>query len=109
MYKIMNAYMSQIQLQAGPELVQKLVDLVKTVKEIQTFSVTEHFKQFVIDLKLKDYSVEKAADVFSNLQKKIENPYSSFYLRYNEGNCVRYRFITCKENKHGIYCDFIIR
>lgn len=107
MYKIMNAYMSKVQLQSGPELQQRLCDIVNSIKEIKSFSVTEHFKQFAIDMKLESFSVDRAAAVFHELQGKIANPYSSFYVRFNEGRCVRYRFITCKEDKHGIYCDFI--
>jgi hypothetical protein len=48
MYKIMNAYMSKVQLQTGPELQQRLCDIVNSIKEIKSFSVTEHFKQFAI-------------------------------------------------------------
>ena len=92
MYKIMNAYMSKVQLQTGPELQQRLCDIVNSIKEIKSFSVTEHFKQFAIDMKLESFSVDRAAAV---------------YVRFNEGRCVRYRFITCKEDKQGIYCDFI--
>ena len=99
MYKIMNAYMSKVQLQTGPELQQRLCDIVNSIKEIKSFSVTEHFKQFAIDMKLESFSVDRAAAVFHELK--------SFYVRFNEGRCVRYRFITCKEDKQGIYCDFI--
>ena len=52
MYKIMNAYMSKVQLQTGPELQQRLCDIVNSIKEIKSFSVTEHFKQFAIDIRV---------------------------------------------------------
>ena len=61
MYKIMNAYMSKVQLQTGPELQQRLCDIVNSIKEIKSFSVTEHFKQFAIDMKLESFSVDRAA------------------------------------------------
>ena len=64
MYKIMNAYMSKVQLQTGPELQQRLCDIVNSIKEIKSFSVTEHFKQFAIDMKLESFSVDRAAAVF---------------------------------------------
>ena len=104
----MNAYMSKVQLQSGPELQQRLCDIVNSIKEIRSFSVTEHFRQFAIDMKLESFSVDRAAEVFHELQGKIASPYSSFFVRFNEGKCVRYRFITCKEDKQGIYCDFTI-
>ena len=65
MYKIMNAYMSKVQLQTGPELQQRLCDIVNSIKEIKSFSVTEHFKQFAIDMKLESFSVDRAAGSFS--------------------------------------------
>ena len=68
MYKIMNAYMSKVQLQTGPELQQRLCDIVNSIKEIKSFSVTEHFKQFAIDMKLESFSVDRAAAVFHELQ-----------------------------------------
>lgn len=37
MYKIMNAYMSKVQLQTGPELQQRLCDIVNSIKEIKSF------------------------------------------------------------------------
>ena len=107
MYKIMNAYMSKVQLQTGPELQLSLCVFVISIKEIKSFSVTEHFKQFAIDMKLESFSVDRAAAVFHELHGKNASPYSAFYVRFNEGRCVRYRFITCKEDKQGIYCDFI--
>ena len=64
MYKIMNAYMSKVQLQTGPELQQRLCDIVNSIKEIKSFSVTEHFKQFAIDMKLESFYVDREAAVF---------------------------------------------
>ena len=71
MYKIMNAYMSKVQLQTGPELQQRLCDIVNSIKEIKSFSVTEHFKQFAIDMKLESCYVDRAAAVFHELQGKM--------------------------------------
>lgn len=107
MYKVINEYMSKVVLQAGEEVRRQLCKEIESVHAVKSFSVTERAKQFVIDMKLVSFSVEEAARVFYELQGKIANPYSSIYVRYNEGRCVRYRFITCRENKEGIYCDFI--
>lgn len=107
MYKVINEYMSKISLRSGEDVRKWLCEQIKTVKTIKSFSVTERAKQFVIDMKLEAFSVEEAARVFHEIHGKLANPYSSIYVRYNEGKCVRYRFITCRENKEGIYCDFI--
>lgn len=72
MYKIMNAYMSKVQLQTGPELQQRLCDIVNSIKEIKSFSVTEHFKQFAIDMKLESFSVDRAAAVFMNCRGRLQ-------------------------------------
>ena len=68
MYKIMNAYMSKVQLQTGPELQQRLCDIVNSIKEIKSFSVTEHFKQFAIDMKLESFFVATAAALFNEFE-----------------------------------------
>ncbi len=107
MYKVINDYMSKVVLQSGEEVRLQLCKQIESIPEIKSFTVMERAKQFVIDMKLESFSVEEAAHVFHELQGKMASAYSSIYVRYNEGKCVRYRFITCRENKEGIYCDFI--
>ena len=80
----MNAYMSKVQLQTGPELQQRLCDIVNSIKEIKSFSVTEHFKQFAIDMKLESFSVDRAAAVFHELQGKIANRTHTIETKRNE-------------------------
>lgn len=109
MYKIMNEYLSKVSLQSGETLRLSLYEHVKSMKEVRSFSVVERAKQYIIDMNLVSFSVEEAEKAFRKLQEKIAYAYSSFYIRYNEGKCVRYRFVTCREDKNGLYCDMIFR
>ena len=107
MYKVLNEYLSKISLQAGEEIRLFLCEQIKSISDVKTFSVTERAKQYIIDMKLISFSVDTAKNVFHELQEKLSYAYSSIYVRYNEGRCVRYRFLTCCEHKEGIYCDLI--
>lgn len=107
MYKVINEYMSKVKLQSNGEIHNMLVGVLTNIDCIKKFSVSVHFHQYVIDIKLKDYSVQRAGEVFELLHAQIAYQHSCLYVRFNEGKCVRYRFLTSKEDKEAIYCDFI--
>lgn len=107
MYKVINEYMSKVKLQSNQEIHDTLTDILQKIDAIKRFSVSVHFNQYVIDIKLKEYSVENAAEVFEELHGMIAYSHSCLHVRFNEGKCVRYRFLTSKENKEALYCDFI--
>ena len=58
---------------------------------------------------LEQYNVEDAIDVMNYFMEHSRYHYSSYYVRFNEGNMVRYRYASCKENREGFYCDVVIR
>lgn len=107
MYKIINEYMSKINMLANEEITNKLSNCLKEHDKIKSFTLSVNYNHYILDIRMKDYSVEHAADVFADVQNVIAYSYSSFHVRFNEGNCVRYRFLTCKENKDGFYCDIV--
>ena len=59
-----------------------------------------------VKLTLQD-NILVEAEIFNMINSNISYDYSSFYVRFNEGSCVRYRYITSSENKDAIYCDII--
>ncbi len=107
MYKVINEYTAKVNLQANEEIYNKIVDFLSNIKEIKSITVSESFSRYVVDIKLKKYSVEKAAEVFNKINSGLSYAYSSLYVRFNEGKCVRYRFMTSKENRDALYCDII--
>lgn len=107
MYKIINEYMSKINMIADEEVTNRISDCLSDLEEIKLYTLTVNYKHYVLDIYIHDYSVEEAANVFTKIQNAISYPFSSIHVRFNEGQCVRYRFMTCKENKDGFYCDIV--
>lgn len=107
MYKVINEYTSKVNLQANEKIYNSIYKLLKDITEIKTISISDNFNRYVLDIKLYAFSVDKAAQVFNYLNNGISYSYSSLFVRYNEGSCVRYRYITSNENKDAIYCDII--
>ncbi len=107
MYKVINEYTAKVNLQANEEIYNKIIDFLSNINDISSISVSESFSRYVLDIKLKKYSVEKAAEVFNKINAGLSYAYSSLYVRFNEGKCVRYRYMTSKENKDALYCDII--
>lgn len=108
MFRVINEYLNKITLKSDNEIFEKISEAVKGIKEVQKYTVTVNFNSYVVDIKMKKYTVQGASRVFEALTGTVAYPYSSLHVRYNEGSCVRYRFVTCKENKEGIYCDIVI-
>ncbi len=108
MFRVINEYMEKIKLQSDDDIKAKFDSFLKDDEAVKTYSIMVNFNRYVLDIKIKNYSVEKAARFFSRFDSEISYPYSSLHVRFNEGKCVRYRFMTCKENKDGIYCDIVI-
>lgn len=107
MYKIINEYMSKINMLANDEIYERITACLKEKESVSDFSLSVSYNHYVLDVRIKDYSVPRASGIFCEIQDDIAYPYSAIYIRFNEGQCVRYRFLTCKENKDGFYCDMI--
>ena len=107
MYKVINEYTAKVNLQANTEIYNRITKLLQDIASIKSFSVSDSFNRYVLDRKLKKYSVEQASKVFNKINTDLSYAYSSLFVRFNEGKCVRYRYITSCENKSAIYCDII--
>lgn len=107
MFRVINEYMSKVNLQADESIYKKLVDYLDEIPEIKKSTVTVSFQHYVVAIQLKEFSVDLVAKLFQDFNASISYSYSSLFVRFNEGKCVRYRYITSNENKDAIYCDII--
>lgn len=108
MVSIMNDYVSKIILTANAMLQGVLQTALNEQENVDNSSIIIKSNRFIVDVHLTEFSIEnavKAADVF---MEKTEFHYSAFYIRFNEGSRVRYRYASCKEDKEGFYCDIVI-
>ncbi len=108
MFRVMNEYMRNINLKVNDKFTKKLDSTLKASENISTFCITVNFNRYIVDIRLKDYTVNSAKEEYERLIENISCDYSQMSVRYNEGKAVRYRFATCEENKDGYYCDVVI-
>jgi len=107
MYRVMNEYLAKIKIDVDVRFSQKLDLFLADRPEISKYCINVNYNKYVVDVHLKEFSVDEAERLFLLLQAAVACPYSHMSLRYNEGNVVRYRFVTCNEEKKGIYMDLI--
>lgn len=108
MVSILNNYVSEIKLSADVLTQGILKTALNEHDEIENSSVMIKSNRFIVDVHLYKFSVEAAAKLANAFMEETGYYYSSFYVRFNEGNRVRYRYASCKENKEGFYCDIVI-
>ncbi len=108
MVSVMNDYVSKIHLTAGDVTKGILKAALQDMDEVARDSILVKSNRYIVDVKLKQYSIEKAVTVMNTFMERTRFHYSAYYIRYNEGNMVRYRYATCKEDREGFYCDVII-
>ncbi len=107
MFRVINDYLSKVQLFVSQDIYDKMNTLLKDNKKIAKYSINVSFNNYIVDITLKKFSVEVASQEFKAFSQAMEYEYSSMYVRYNEGDRVRYRFVTTKEDKKAIYMDVI--
>ncbi len=107
MFRIMNDYIRDMHLQVTDHFYNQVRDFLDMEENVASYCITVNFNRYIVDIKLAQFSVENAGEVYRRLVGKITCPYSELSVRYNEGKAVRYRYATCNENKNGYYCDIV--
>ena len=107
MFRAFNEYLGKIQLILDQEVIDKLTDEVKEDENVSSICVNVSFNKYIVDIRLKEFTVDIADRMFRRLVEKSAYPYSHISIRYNENTRVKYRFATCREDKTGIYMDVV--
>lgn len=108
MVSIMNDYIAKIKL-LSDDVTKSILNVSLTEQSyIEKSNVLIKSNRYIVDIQLKEFSVENAVTVMNFFMEKTRYHYSAYYIRFNEGNLVRYRYATCKENREGFYCDVVI-
>lgn len=108
MYRIINEYTAMLTLKVDHSIYLKISDYLKQCNMISKYVITVNVNRFIVDITLKNFDVDNAVNLFNDFNSNISYPYSSIHVRFNEGKCVRYRYLTSNERKEGFYCDIII-
>ncbi len=109
MVSIMNDYVSKIHLQSDDMTKNILGAALFDLDVIQEKSIIIKSNRYIVDIKLESFSIENATTVMNHFMEHTRYHYSAYFVRFNEGNMVRYRYASCKENREGFYCDVMIR
>lgn len=107
MVSILNQYVSNIELIYDDITKNIILAALKDNSDVDTATVLIKNNKFIVDIHLKEFTIEHATSTMNRFMDRTRFPYSAFFIRYNEGNQVRYRYATCKENKQGFYCDVV--
>lgn len=107
MYRVMNEYLARVKLFIDERFSQRADLFCADCPEISRYCINVSYNKYVVDIHLKNYSVQAADRLFSHFAAELSFPYSHMSLRYNEEKCVRYRFVTCNEEKNAIYLDLM--
>lgn len=108
MVNVMNDYVSKIRL-VSDDITKAIFDAaLKNQDCILKHTILIKSNRYIVDIHLKKFSVEQAVHVMNYFMENSRYHYSAYYVRFNEGNLVRYRYASCKETKDGFYCDVVI-
>lgn len=108
MFRAINEYMAKLNIVTDDEKFEEMNTFLSKQKSIDNFCINVNYNRYIVDIRMVKYSVKKADELFRKFVMATAFPYSHISVRYNEDERVRYRYVTCKENKTGIYMDVII-
>lgn len=108
MVSVMNEYISEIHLLTDDLTKSILNAALMEQPDIEKSNVIIKSNRYIVDIHLKKFSIEQAVRVMNHFMEHTGFHYSAYYIRFNEGDRVRYRYASCKENKDGFYCDVVI-
>lgn len=107
MFRVINEYLTKVKLRSDDTIRKRISDFLDTCESVKKYTITVNFNQYIVDIKLNNFSIDEAGKCFADFNKNVSYSYSSLYIRFNEGKCVRYRYITSTENKDAFYCDIV--
>ncbi len=108
MFRAINDYMAKLNITIDDDILRTMNEFLDKEKRVDNFCINVNYNRYIVDIRLKKYSVDSADEVFRSFVSATAYPYSHITVRYNEEERVRYRYCTCKENKSGVYMDVII-
>ena len=108
MFRAINEYMAKLNIVTDADLARQMEEYLAKQKAVDNFSININYNRYIVDIRMVKYSVNSADKLFRKFVAATAYPYSHISVRYNEEKRVRYRYVTCKENKNGVYMDVIV-
>jgi len=108
LFRIINQYLANVNISTNAEIRYKMDIFLKDREDIEKYCINESFNKYIVDIRMKEYSVDNADRMFRDFLTYTAFAYSAMHVRYNEGARVRYRYVTSKEDKTAVYMDVVI-
>ena len=108
MVSILNQYVAKLKLLSDDLTKNILLAALQNQENVKSSNVIIKSQRYIVDIKLKQFSIEEATSIMNHFMENTRFHYSSLFVRFNEGNLIRYRYASSKENGEGFYCDVII-
>ena len=108
MFRAVNDYMAKLNIVTDDAVRDKVQDFLDKSSMVDNFSINVNYNRYIVDIRMSKYSVSASDKLFRKFIEATAYPYSHISVRYNEDKRVRYRYVTCQENKDGVYMDVII-
>jgi hypothetical protein len=108
MISVMNEYVNNIKLKANDVTKAVLEAALMEDECVEKNSIIIKSNRYIVDIRLKEFTIEKAVKVMNHFMEGSRFHYSAFFVRFNEGSLVRYRYASCREDREGFYCDVMI-
>ena len=107
MFRVINEYMSKVKMLSNDEIYSRLDNSLHDIENIKKYSISVNFNRYIINIKLEKYNIDMVNKCFKDFSYRVAFPYSELHIRFNEGKCIRYRYITSNEKKEAFYCDMM--
>ena len=104
----MNEYITNIKLLSDDVTKGILAGALADQSNVVKNSILIKSNRYIVDIKLQEFSIEEAIATMNCFMERTRYHYSAYFIRFNEGDLIRYRYASCKEDKEGFYCDVII-
>lgn len=108
MVSIMNEYIAKLHLQSDDITKGILNAALLNESGIASINIIVKSNKYIVDIKLQAFTVDNAIQIMNHFMERTRYHYSAYYIRFNEGKLLRYRYASCQENHEGFYCDVVI-
>lgn len=108
MVSIMNEYIANIKLLSDDVTKGIFAGALADQPNVLKNSILIKSNRYIVDIKLQEFTIEQAIAIMNCFMERTRYHYSAYFIRFNEGDLVRYRYASCREDKAGFYCDVVI-
>ena len=82
MFRAINEYLAKLNIVTDDELLKEMNDYLEKQKTIDHFSINVNYNRYIVDIRLKKYTVKSADSLFRKFVQHTAYPYSHITRLY---------------------------